>query len=161
MPVLHAQIRAQGRAADGSTVDLPPAVGLIQKGPVVQVSINIEQNVARQLLQQGISLPSPISGQALIDTGATSTCVDDAAAQQLNLPVVDVATIASASHATTQQNVYPVTIEVVGLPITINAPRAIGVNLAPQGLMVLVGRDLLQHATFFYNGVDGSFTLSI
>jgi len=104
-------------------------------------------------------LPQPVPGLALIDTGATSTCIDEDVAKQLNLPVVDVVTIASAFHAETNQNVYPALIEVVG--IAIKALRAIGVPLAVQGLQVLIGRDLLQHCTLFSNGVTGSFTLSI
>jgi predicted aspartyl protease len=121
----------------------------------------VEQHIAQQLLQQGQTLPTPEAGLALIDTGASGTCIDEAAAQRLGLPVVDVATIASASHSAIQQNVYPIQIEVIGLPITISAPRAIGAPLAAQGLLVLIGRDVLQHCTLFYNGITGSFTLSI
>lgn len=50
------------------------------------------------------------------------TCVDEAAAQKLQLPAIDVVKVASASHASTEQNVYSIQIEVVGLPITVNAP---------------------------------------
>jgi len=97
----------------------------------------------------------------LIDTGATSTCIDDAAATRLGLPAIDVVTVASASHASTQQNVHPIQIEVIGLPITISAPRAIAAPLAAQGLLVLIGRDVLQHCTLFYNGPAGSVSLSV
>jgi len=69
--------------------------------------------------------------------------------------------VASASHASTQQNVYPIQIEVVGHPISIEAPNAIGAALAPQGLIALIGRDVLQHCTLFYNGITGEITLSI
>jgi predicted aspartyl protease len=102
-----------------------------------------------------------LSGTALIDTGATTTCIDEAIAQQLNLPAIDVISIASASHAASKQNVYPALIEVVGMAIKFNALRAIGVPLTNQGIHVLIGRDLLQHCTLFYNGLIGSFTLSI
>jgi predicted aspartyl protease len=133
----------------------------MQRGPIVQVTIGVEQNIAQQLLSQGIPLPQSVPGVALIDTGATSTCIDEAIAKQLNLPVVDVVSIASASHADAKQNVYPAMIEVVGIPIKFNALRAIGVPLANQGIQVLIGRDLLQHCTLFYNGMIGAFTLSI
>jgi predicted aspartyl protease len=98
---------------------------------------------------------------ALLDTGATSTCIDDTAARQLQLPVVNVVHVASASHASTPQNVYPIQVEVVGLPISIEAPNAIGAALSPQGLLALIGRDVLQHCTLFYNGITGEITLSI
>jgi len=161
VPILHVQIAAQAQAPDGSTANVPPSIGLLERGPVVQVNVSVEQHIAQQLLQQGQVLPTPESGLALIDTGATGTCIDEAAAQRLRLPVVDVATIASVSHTATQQNVYPIQIEVIGLPIQINAARAIAAPLAGQGLLVLIGRDVLQHCTLFYNGITGSFTLSI
>jgi len=128
---------------------------------VVQVSISVEQNIAQQLLAQGVTLPPSEVGLALIDSGATSTCIDDEAARRLRLPAIDVVAVASASHASTQQNVHPIQIEVRGLPITISAPRAIAAPLAPQGLLVLIGRDVLQHCTLFYNGPAGSFSLSV
>jgi len=128
---------------------------------VVEVSISIEQNIAQQLLAQGISLPPPEVGLALIDSGATSTSIDDDAARKLRLPAIDIVAVASASHASTQQNFHPIQIEVRGLPITISAPRAIAAPLASQGLLVLIGRDVLQHCTLFYNGPAGSFSLSV
>lgn len=161
MPILHTQFSGQAKTQQGQVVQVPPAIVLLRQGPCVQVSIGLAQSIANQLLQQGKTLPKPISGIALIDTGATSTCIDDAAAQQLQLPVVNVVNVASASHASTQQNVYPIQIEVVGLPISIEAPNAIGAALTPQGLLALIGRDVLQHCTLFYNGITGEITLSI
>jgi predicted aspartyl protease len=117
--------------------------------------------MAQQLLQQGIHVPDPVPGLALIDTGATTTCVDAEAAQKLGLPVVNVVNIASASHTSSQHNVYPIHIAVAGSPIRINAPRAVGVPLAAQGLLVLIGRDVLSACILFYNGAMGSFTLSM
>jgi len=161
VPILHTQLRAQVKTPQGQIVQFPPAIALIRQGPCVQVTIGLAQSIANQLLQQGKTLPKPVSGVALIDTGATSTCIDDAAAKQLQLPVVNVVNVASASHASTPQNVYPIQIEVVGLPISIEAPNAIGAALTPQGLLALIGRDVLQHCTLFYNGLTGEITLSI
>jgi hypothetical protein len=101
---------------------------LVGRGPIVQVTVSVGQQVASQVLQ---------------------------------LPAIDVVTVASASHSSTTQNVYPIQIEVVGLPIAINAPRAIGAPLQSQGILVLIGRDVLQHCVLVYNGPTGSFSLSI
>ncbi len=161
MPILHTQFSAQGKTQQGQIIQIPHSVALQKQGPCVQVAIGLAQSIASQLLQQGQSLPKPISGIALIDTGASSTCIDEAAAQQLSLPVVNVVNVASASHASTPQNVYPIQIEVIGLPISIEAPYAIGAALAAQGLLALIGRDVLQHCTLFYNGITGEITLSI
>jgi predicted aspartyl protease len=161
VPILNVQLGGEALAPDGRTIPVPPQIALTQRGPVVQVTVSVGRAIAQQILQQGGSLPPPVSGLALIDTGATTTCVDDAAAQQLALPVIDVVAVASASHSSTEQNVYPISVEVVGLPIAIDAPRAIGAPLAAQGLLVLIGRDLLQHCVLVYNGVSGHFSLSV
>ena len=161
MPILHLQFNAQGQSPDGRIIPLPPSNALLQRGPCIQVTLGLVQSITDQLLQQGKTVPPPISGLALIDTGASSTCIDDAIAQQLQLPATDVVQMVSASHASTQQNVYPVLIEVVGASIQINVPRAMGANLTPQGLIALIGRDFLQHVTLFYNGITGQITLSM
>jgi hypothetical protein len=118
VPILNIQLAVQ----DPNGKQIPSLVALQQRGPVVQVSVSVEQNIAQQLLAQGVELPAPEIGWALIDTGATSTCLDEAAAARLRLPAIDIVTVASASHASTQQSVHPIQIEVVGLPITISAP---------------------------------------
>ena len=144
MPILHSQLS-----------------GFVQRGPVVQVSIGLAQSMAQELIQQGATLPAPVSGLALLDTGASSTCIDDGIAQQLGVPVVDVVTMHSASHAGHPANIYPVRFAVNGLPIALDVPRALGAALTSQGLAMLIGRDVLQICTLFYNGLSGEFTLSI
>ena len=57
------------------------------------------------------------------------TCIDNEAAQKLQLPVIDVIKMASASHASHPANVYPVKLSIAGLPMAINAPRAAGAEL--------------------------------
>lgn len=161
MPILHVQYDGQGQTADGKIVKIPPAAALQQRGPIVQVMIGIAQTFADQLLQQGTALPSPVSGNALIDTGASTTCIDDTVAQSMGLPAIDVVTMASASHASTQQNVYPIHMQIVGSPIRVEVPNAIGANLQVQGIIALIGRDYLQHCTLHYNGITGAITLSI
>ncbi len=161
MPILHAQILGQGQGPDGKTVQIPPQIALVQRGPVVQASLSLQGAFAATLVQQGQAVPNPVSGLALIDTGASTTCVDDSAALSMGLPVIDVCSMTSASHAKTQCNVYPVQIEIVGFKIQFQSPRTIGAELKAQGLLLLIGRDLLAVPTLFYNGITGQITLSI
>ncbi|MHB8539431.1 MAG: retroviral-like aspartic protease family protein [Candidatus Acidiferrales bacterium] len=160
MPILHIQLGAQAKTPEGKTVQLHPAIALNQRGPIIQVTVTIEQNAGKGLLAQGKTLPTPKSGVALIDTGATATCIDEQAAQELGLPVIDVAKMTSATHADQQCNVYPVQIAIPPVLI-LNSPRTIGAALAPQGILVLLGRDLLRNCSLFYNGPAGQFTLSL
>jgi hypothetical protein len=114
VPILHVQYDVQGQTPDGQTIQLPPQIALLQGGPLVQVVIGLAQSLAEQLVQQGHAVPQPISGVGLVDTGASTTCIDDALAQQLKLPAIDVVQMTSASHAGTQANVYPIQMEIVG-----------------------------------------------
>lgn len=161
MPIFHAQLSGQGRTPDGKIVSVHPGILLAQQGPRAQVAISLARPIANEWLQQGLTLPAPTSGHALIDTGASHTCIDDEAAQKLGLPVVDVASISSASHAATQQNVYPVLLEILGGQVVIESVRAIGGPLKAQGLLALIGRDVLRMCTLHYNGVVGQFTLAL
>ena len=161
MPILHVQFGGQGQAPDGSTVQVPPPLALLQHGPRVQITIGVAQVIAQQLVQQGLTVPHPIDGLGLIDTGASSTCVDEAVARQLQLPAIDVVTIATPSHTSLLRNVYPLRLEIIGLPTPIDAPRAIEADLAGQDIQALIGRDILQHCCLVYNGFVGSITFSI
>lgn len=161
MPILHSQFSAQGETADGKLVQVSPVVALAQRGPVVQVVVTAAKSILSELLQQGITPPVPVPGLALIDTGASVTCIDDDAATKLKLPVVDVVRVTSASHPSAEQNVYPVSFQIQGLPVIVDSPRAVGALLASQGLVALLGRDVLQHFTLFYNGPFGQITMAI
>lgn len=138
---------------------MPPATELQLRGPILQVSLTIEQSAGKGLVAQGKTVPAPRSGLALIDTGASNTCVDEQTAKDLGLPVIDVANMQSASHEKHSCNVYPV--QIITPIVTLNAPRAMGAALASQGLLVLIGRDVLQNCNLFYNGPAGQFTLSL
>jgi len=130
------------------------------RGPVFQVTLGLAENVAQQLIQQGVAVPEPIAGWALLDTGASSTCIDDSVAQKLKLPVINKVKMSSATHEAIDANVYPALISFTGTPIKMNALTAIGANLVGQDLIALLGRDMLQNFTVFYNGAVGQITIA-
>jgi len=158
VPILHIQLTKQ-TGTEGKSVPLSPALALRQRGPVVQVSVTIEQSAGRAWANRGKAPPQHRIGLALIDTGASNTCIDDALARELGLPVVDVGSLSSATHAEQQCNVYPV--EITLPTVVLNSPRTLGASLAPQGLIALIGRDVLQNCLFFYNGPVEQITLSL
>jgi len=159
MPILHSQAVAQAKTQDGKTVNVHPAIALQMRDPTLQVTVTIEQNAGQALVSQGKPVPTPRTGWALIDTGASNTCIDDKVANELGLPVIDVGTMLSATHEKVPCNIYPV---LITTPIVnLNSPRTMGAALAAQGLLVLIGRDVLANCNLFYNGPTGQFTLSI
>ncbi|MGH7488856.1 MAG: hypothetical protein ACREMY_25125, partial [bacterium] len=90
MPILHTQFEGEVQQPDGTTVAADPQAALVAQGPCVQVMFGLAASFATQLIQQGHSVPNPIAGIGLIDTGASATCIDDATAQKMGLPVIDV-----------------------------------------------------------------------
>lgn len=159
MPIIHVQLTGQGLTPDGQTVPVPPSQVMQNLGPLVQVTVGPAQSLVNQWTQTGIPVPAPISGNALIDTGASNTCIDEDLAQRLGLPVIDLVHMVSASDSS-QRNVYPAQITLLG-SLTVNVDRALSAALAQQNIIALIGRDVLQMCTLFYNGLSGEFTLSI
>ena len=106
MPIFHIQIAGHGKTPDGKVFQVPPAVALQKSGPAIPVSVTIEQNMGKALSQQGKTVPSK-GGAALIDTGASQSCIDEQVAKELGLPVVDIGRMASASHEQHPCNLYP------------------------------------------------------
>ena len=112
------------------------------------------------LARQGTPVPDAINGFALIDTGASGTCVDQQAATKAGLPVIDKTMMTSASHAEHEVLVFAGKL-VIPEFTDINLEYALGANLDGQNLIALIGRDLLQSAVLVYNGTDGTVSLSI
>ncbi len=55
---------------------------------LLAVEINVPQSLANVLTSQGAALPQPVTGSALVDTGATSCCVEESLVQGLGLQPV-------------------------------------------------------------------------
>ncbi len=160
MPTFHIQLTGNANGPNGTQIQVPPRIALQQRGPVIPVTVGLEQGMVQSLAQRGAPVPLTRSGLALVDTGASISCIDEQLAQELHLPVVDVCQMVSASHSAHPSNVYPIQI---ALPqgVSFGAPRAMGANLAVQGLLRLSGETFSRIAPLFYNGNAGQITLSL
>ncbi len=160
MPILHVQVSGHRLGPQGQPIPMEPSHLLAMRGPVVQVSIRVPPEIAERLTNTAQPVPAPIGGFALIDSGAATSCIDNEAARSLGLPVVNVISMASATHANVATNVYPINFDILGgAQITVNSPRTAGATLANQGLVLLIGRDLMSRGFFSYNGLAGQFTI--
>ncbi|HZL27031.1 MAG TPA: hypothetical protein VFC39_10925 [Acidobacteriaceae bacterium] len=127
-------------------------------GPTLLVDIGFDPNFV-----QGASI-APIAGitgiQALVDTGAGESCIDNLLAAQLNLPVVDRRHL-SGSAGKHEVNVYLAQVHIPILPFTIWGAFA-GVELRAGGQMhsALIGRTFLQNFKMEYNGLTGDVTIT-
>ena len=127
------------------------------EGPVIQVVIFPSLAHCLNLQENNRELPS-FKARALIDTGASSSCITQAIVNTLNISPHDFIDVLTPAGRV-EQEIYDIGI---GLPISNNiiipvtSPCA---NLSGQNIDVLLGRDILNRCTLFYNGADNSFVL--
>jgi hypothetical protein len=135
---------------------------LLLIGCTLGVEVHVHPVLAQHLQQVDPTAPgpTPIVGRALIDTGATFTAIDLAAATQLQLIPVDTIQSGTAGGQRVCPR-FPARLVFPGTPIPgIDFPRIVGVDLTGQGFIALLGRDFLARCLFTYNGPLGLFTLS-
>ena len=58
---------------------------MAKSGPIVDVEISIPKALLTFLQQNNQNIPTPVKGQALVDTGAAISCVDDQVAVALGI----------------------------------------------------------------------------
>jgi hypothetical protein len=158
MPVLN--IRAS--LSDDKDGEKSGQTALQNTGPLLPVTLAMTDETHRGYLQRSESPPPSVQGLAMIDTGALASCFDIQAATRAGLPIVGQADMSSTSHANQKVPVFSGKLLIGPNMIAAQLERAVGVNLAAfQGLVALIGRDLLGTATLHYNGPDGTVTLAV
>ena len=130
--------------------------------------IGVSEGRRTALTSAGMAIPNETPVQALIDTGASATCVDPSVLQALNLTPTGSTMIKTPS--TGNQPVpfdqYDVSLGVPPasaqqLPLYIRVLPVICTELLiSHGFHVLVGRDVLSECLLIYNGAANWFTLS-
>ena len=126
---------------------------LVSTGPTIEVVVS--SLVAPDGLQ---SVAHPI--HALVDTGATLSCIDEDLASTLKLPVIDEMTIGGASGAR-KHDVYAARVTIPSLEVEQHGAFA-GVGLAAGGQLhgVLLGRTFLQGMVMIYDGIRAQVTIA-
>lgn len=159
MPIHNYQFRRPGPKGE------PSPEGLSAAGPVFQVQVEVPQALAAFLSEKGKEIPAPQPGWALIDTGATRTCVDKDVLAKLGVqPTGTVKTGTAAGQV--EQLLYPAKLNfpVAGFQIEFGSVIAVdlrGQTIAGANVLVLVGRDVLARCLLVYNGSAGMFSLAM
>ena len=131
---------------------------LQQTGPIVDIKIAVGSVIEEVLQKNRENIPTPVSTVAMIDTGATSTVIQDSTAKALNLNPVGVALINTPSSTNVQ--CYEYLIRLLFPNNVVIETVAIAAPLQNQHIQCLIGRDVLRHGVFIYTGYINSFTLS-
>lgn len=124
------------------------------QGPTLRVQIGYDPEF--QLgVQNRPNLPEEMY-PALVDTGATVSCIDSGLAVRLRLPIVDQYEVHGV-HGPSEVNVHLAQIYVPSLDWTISKPLAAGNLYSDRNpLFALIGRDFLRNFIMIYNGITGS-----
>ncbi len=130
---------------------------LEQHGPTTVVDIGFDPNYVAGQAPQSAAQQIP----ALIDTGALQSCIDDALALKLKLPLVDRQWI-SGVGGRHQVNMHMAQVHVPQLNYTQFGQFA-GVSLTAGGQQhqVLLGRTFLRAFIMIYDGLRGQVTIAI
>jgi predicted aspartyl protease len=126
---------------------------LVFYGPTLLVDIGFDPNFKPTV--GSVPVPGMAGIAALVDTGATESCIDSVLATQLNLPVVD-KRMMSGAHGSQEVNVHIAQVRVPSLGHVIWGQFA-AVHLAAGGQphKALLGRTFLNAFTFTYDGKTG------
>jgi hypothetical protein len=132
---------------------------LIQRGPTLRVDVGFDENYKVDRPKQLAKL-ALLGIEALIDTGASASCIDAGLAIELQLPIINRATFAGVGGLH-HFNVHLAQIRSPELKFTFYGAFA-GVDLAAGGQRhsVLIGRDFLSHFRMIYDGQTGIVTLA-
>ena len=161
MPI-HNQIIRDGN------MNLSPR-GLMELGAYFPVEVHAPPQIADVLTKQGATVPTPVSGVGLIDTGATFTCIEETIlSSNLQLNPIGVVNVGTADGQR-QRNVYRGRVVFPTKGWTMDLGRVVGVDLSgqfvrelqPKPIIALIGRNFLERCVFIYNGLMGSWTLSM
>jgi hypothetical protein len=135
-------------------------------GPVLNAVVTVSKERSAALAAAVQSVPKPVPITALVDTGASCTCVDPSVLTALNLTPTGIVLLNTPSTGGT-----PHQAEQFDVALIIPAPsgpalvfRTIPVVaselLTSQGFHALIGRDILDQCLFSYNGSIKLFTLA-
>ncbi|MCY4531313.1 MAG: retroviral-like aspartic protease family protein [Gammaproteobacteria bacterium] len=149
MPIIEAGVKNSNDQID--------PIQLVQVGPSIEVSIGHFRTSGAP----PIPPKEDVFTFALVDTGATESCIDISLAQNLDLPVVDKMTISGVGGAKTH-DVYMAQIHIPDLKFTQYGKFA-GVDLDGGGQLhkALLGRSFLQNTIMIYDGLRGQVTITV
>jgi hypothetical protein len=138
---------------------LTAVTALVKWGPTLLVDIGFDPNYKNAV---GGSLPVPgkTGLYALVDAGATESCINSLLAAQLNLPIVDKRLTAGA-HGAKEVNMHLAQVHIPSLGFTIyGAFSGVDLRAGGQEHFALIGRTFLQRFKMIYEGTTGNVEIT-
>jgi hypothetical protein len=112
-------------------------------------------------------VPAPVPIRALVDTGASCSCVDPSVLTSLGLTPTGSARINTPSNGSEPVDLPQYDVALIIPPATPGQSPLIfpiipvvASQLRAQGIEALIGRDILSHCILVYNGTVNFFSLA-
>jgi hypothetical protein len=135
-------------------------------GPIVDLIVSASEAKKAALIAAHQPIPQVQAVRGLIDTGASCTCVDPTVLRLLDLKPTGNTTVHTPSTGGAPQSVATFDVGLVipcinSVPFMLSTIEVIESQLfQAQGFHVLIGRDILAHCHFTYNGLAAYFNLA-
>jgi predicted aspartyl protease len=158
------------RQLDGTVKLELGKMALLRKGPTIQVEVGFETSLFADPTQAQAVAASMASGafkpgilrtvEALVDTGAADSCIDEDLAKELNLPLIDKRKCCGVGGEH-ELNVYLGHIRIPSLA-QLRWGQFIGAKLKIGGQLhqALIGRMQIVDMILIYDGRTGAVSLS-
>jgi hypothetical protein len=129
-------------------------------GPTILVAIGLASEAVAMFQSAGLSVPPPVTGLAMLDTGASVCVIDEDALAGLGITPLGTMTISTATGSAVRPT-YAASISFPGTPLpNVNFTNFVGAPLQGHGVVALIGRSVLRHFLIVYNGPDGSVSVA-
>ncbi|HTW81349.1 MAG TPA: aspartyl protease family protein [Terracidiphilus sp.] len=134
--------------------------------PIITAVLKVTQARADALTAANQPIPPMQRMTALVDSGASCTCVDPTIIQALGLSptgstLMFTPSTGAQGHTTDQFDAsLQIYCTMEQAPLEIPVIGVVASELRVQGIDALIGRDVLKFCLFDYNGASGFFTLA-
>jgi hypothetical protein len=130
---------------------------------LIAIELHVPDALARVLASTGKPVPAPIVGMAIIDTGASVSCVDEQSMIGLGVFPIGVQSVGGVAGIN-QHPVFPARLAFPQGAANFAFDQLVGVDLQSQSrsglrILALIGRDILSRCVLVYNGAAGIVTL--
>lgn len=138
-----------------------------EAGPLLNAVVTLSAPRLEAMQKAGLPIPAAVTIRALVDTGASCTCVDPGVFLALGLSPVGSVSVITPSTGNTPHQASQYDIGLMIPPSRTDHQPLIFPTLAVtesalthQGIQALIGRDILRDCILEYNGSTGTFTLA-
>jgi hypothetical protein len=136
-------------------------------GPILSASVSVSEPRLAALKAAGRAIPQPVAIRALVDTGASCTCVDPTVLNTLGLTPTGSVSVNTPSTGATPHDTYQFDVALLipgpsnSSPLVFQTIPVVSAELlAAQTFHALIGRDILDKCVLVYNGGMKLFTLA-